>query len=354
MLTKLAAVILLCASTYAAPIPEGGRDMLPTDWQGAAQAMGSSKLWKAEKADFAEHGQGWRLDVVDNTAGPFQLQLSTAVSGEIKTGDRVLVAFDARFVPGSSTDGKGRVQVFVEIKEPPNYEKLGQDAADLTSEWQTIFVPFPARIDSKTGVTFASILPGGKKQTLEIANMRLINYGADFDMAKLPRPYIAYPGREADAPWRKLALERIAKYRTTDIAIEVVSEDGKPVPDAKISVTLKRHAFAFGTAVKAKLLVGEDAAAQKYRDMIDENFSAIVLENDLKPFAWNGGVATQSKSYQPEWTLNALAWAKSHDLKARGHYLCWGPWEPWSEKLKDDPKAIRDRVMNHLDSVMKG
>ena len=354
MLTKLAAISLLCASTYAATIPEGGKDMLPADWQGAAKPMGSSKLWKTEAADLAGHGKGWRVTVADDTAGPFQLQLSAPVEGQVKAGDRILVAFDARCLPGSSTDGKGRVQVFVEIKEPPNYEKLGQDAADITSEWQTIFVPFPARIDSKSGVTFASLLPGGKKQTLEIANMRLLNFGADFDITKLPRPYIAYPGREADAPWRKLALERIAKYRTTDIAIEVVNEDGTPVPDAKISIALKRHTFAFGAAVKAKLLMGEGPDSIKYRDMIDENFSAIVLENDLKPFAWNEGTSTQSKSYQPEWTLNALAWAKSRGLKSRGHYLCWGPWEPWSEKLKDDPQAIRDRVMKHLDSVMKG
>ncbi|MFZ4764144.1 MAG: hypothetical protein ACOYMN_04250 [Roseimicrobium sp.] len=194
------ALPFFCVSLlHAATIPEGGRDMLPADWPSAAKAQGNTKLWKAERADFGEHGQGWRLEVLDDKAGPFQLQLTTVLNGEVKSGDKMLLVFDARCVPGSSTDGKGRAQAFVENKEPPSYEKLGQDAFDVLTEWQTVFLPFPANANSKPGLTHASILPGGKKQTLEIARMRLLNFGAAFDLAKLPRPYIHYPGRAADA-----------------------------------------------------------------------------------------------------------------------------------------------------------
>lgn len=41
-------------------------------------------------------------------------------------------------------------------------------------------------------------------------------------------------------------------------------------------------------------------------------------------------------------------------MRVRGHFLCWGPWEPWSEKLKDQPLAIQDKVMKHLDDVLHG
>ena len=184
--------------------------------------------------------------------------------------------------------------------------------------------------------------------------MRLLNYGAAFDLAKLPRPYIHYPGREADAPWRKAALARIEKVRTRDVAVEVVEPAGKPVPGAKASLDLQRHAFAFGTAVKAKLIMGDDERSKKYREVIDQNFSAIVLENDLKPFGWTGGASNDGREYRRDWTLGAMAWAKERGMRVRGHYLCWGPWEPWSEKLKDQPQAIRDRVMQHLDDVLHG
>lgn len=339
---------------HAAGIPEGGSEMLPADWQNSAKAQGSAKLWKTEKADFGEHGKGWRVEVFDDKASPFQLQLTCLLEGDVKSGDKMLLAFDARCVPGSSADGKGRVQAFVEIKDPPNFEKLGQDGLDVAGEWQTVFMPFPANANSKHGLTHASILPAGRKQTLEIANMRLLNFGASFDLAKLPRPYIHYPGRETDAPWRKEALARIEKVRTTDICVEVVDAKGKPVRNAKVSIQLKRHAFAFGTAVKARLLAGDDAAAKQYRKVVDENFSAIVLENDLKPFAWDAGKSNDKKEYRREWALGALAWSKQQGMKARGHYLCWGPWEPWSEKLKDEPQAIREHVMNHLADLIGG
>lgn len=354
MFPRTLALLLLAIPLHAASIPEGGRNMLPVDWQGTAKAQGSRKLWTPEAVDFGEHGKGWRLAVLDDKATPFQLQLSCPLEGTVKNGEKLLLVFEARCVPGSSTDGKGRTQLFVEIKEPPNYVKLGQDTVDIGPQWETVCVPFPANADSKAGLTHASVLPAGKKQTLEIAGMRLLNYGAAFDMGQLPRPYIRYPGREADAPWRKEALARIEKIRTTDLAVQVVTAGGKPVPGATVSVELKRHAFAFGTAVKAKYLMGTDERSAKYREIVEQNFSAIVLENDLKPFAWESGATNTGKEYRREWALGAMAWARERGMRVRGHYLCWGPWEPWSEKLKDQPQAIQDKVMKHLDEILSG
>lgn len=354
MLVRPFLALLLTLSAQAATIPDGGQNVLPADWQSAAKSQGSKTLWNAEKADFGEHGKGWRVDVLDDKAKPFQVQLACLLEGEVKSGDRMLLVFEARCVPGSSSDNKGRAQVVVEIKEPPNYVKLGQDVVDITTEWETVFIPLPANADSKPGLTHASIMPGGKKQTLEVANMRLLNYGPTFDLAKLPRPYIHYPGREADAPWRKDALARIEKIRTTDIAIEVVDAKGKSVPDAKVKVELKRHAFAFGTAVKARLIMGTDERAEKYREIVEENFSAIVLENDLKPFGWEGGKSNTGKDYRREWALGAMSWAKERGMRVRGHYLCWGPWDDWSEKLKDNPQAIRDKIFSHVDEIIRG
>lgn len=348
------ALLLGIATLRAAEIPEGGRDLLPADWQNSAKAQGSAKLWKAGRADFGERGPGWRLEVFDDLASPFQIQLLCPLQGDVASGDRLLLTFQARCLPQSSLDGKGRAQAFVEIKEPPDYVKLGQDAFDVSPEWQTVFLPFPANASSKAGLTHACILPGGRKQTLEIAQVRLLNYGAEFDLARLPRPYIHYPGREADAPWRKAALERIEKERTTDLEVEVVDAEGLPVPGARVNLELKRHAFAFGTAVKAKYLAGSDERCQKYRAMVDEHFSAIVLENDLKPFGWEGGASNEGKEYRRSWTTEAMAWAKRRGMRVRGHYLAWGPWEPWSEKLKDQPQAIREKVLLHLLDVTHG
>jgi GH35 family endo-1,4-beta-xylanase len=346
--------LLASASLFAGPVPEGGRSVLPPDWRSATEFRGSRTLAKAAAADFGDGRQGWRVEVLNDKSGPSQLQLTTAVEGEVKLGDKLLLAFDARCVADSSADGRGRGQVVVEIKDPPNFPKLGQDVFEVGADWQTIYIAFPANTAAKPGLTYASLMPGGRKQTMEIANLRLLNYGPDFDMAKLPRPRLEYPGRAADAPWRKAALERIEKIRTTGIGVEVVDAAGRPVADAKVSLELKRHAFAFGTAVKAKFLMGPDPRAPKYREMVDRYFSSMVLENDLKPFGWEGGLANKGDNYRLDWTMKSLEWAKERGMWVRGHYLCWGPWEPWSEALKDQPEAIKARIMNHLDGVLKG
>ena len=333
----------------AAEIPDGGTNVMPADWQAAAKFQAAKERGTAERVKFDDQRAGWRVAVLDDKANQFQIQLTCVLEGEVKPGDRLLLTFDARCVPGSSTDGKGRAHAVVEIKEPPDYEKLGMDAFDVAPEWRTVFLPFPAKVASKAGLTHASIMPGGKQQTLEIANLRLLNYGAEFDLAKLPRPYIHYPGREADAPWRKAALARIERIRTDDVMVEVVDAQGKPVPDAKVSLTLRRHAFGFGAAVKARLIMDDT----KYRAMVDGNFSAIVLENDLKPFAQEYSATNEHAEYRRDWSLGAMSWARERGFRVRGHYLCWGPWEPWSEKLKDQPQAIREKVMTHTDSILE-
>ena len=168
MIRCLFAALLCAASIHAAGIPEGGRNVLPSDWQTAAQARGSSKLWKTEMADFGEHGKGWCVEVLDDKANPNQLQLTCVLEGEVKSGDRMLLTFEARCVSCSSSGDKGRARAVVEIKDPPTYTKLGEDEFDVTSDWQTVNLPFPANANSKPSLTHATIMPGGKKQTLEI------------------------------------------------------------------------------------------------------------------------------------------------------------------------------------------
>ncbi len=352
---KTILLIFACMDlSHAGPLPPGGQDVLPQDWQGNTRLNGSKTLVQGAAVDFGGGRRGWRIEVLNDEAKPSQIQLSSPLEGSVKLADKLLFTFDARCIAGSSADGQGRGQVVVEIKDPPKYTKLGHDQFEVGADWKTVYIAFPASVDSKPGMTYATLMPGGRKQTLEIANLRLLNYGADFDMAKLPRPRLEYPGRSPDAPWRKAALERIEKIRTTPILVEVVDASGKSLADAKVRVELKRHAFGFGAAVKAKFLMGPDAGAPKYREMVDRYFSSIVLENDLKPFGWKGGLSNKGNSYRLEWTQKSLEWAQERGMWVRGHYLCWGPWEPWSLKLKDEPAAIRAAIMNHLDAVLTG
>ena len=346
-----ALTFFLIGTSFAATreIPDGGRDVLPADALITAKLQGSKQLATGKEDTFSA-SKGWRVEVLNDKAGPFQVQLITPVTGEVKAGDKMLLTFTARCVAGSSDDGKGRSRAVVEIKDPPNYPKLGQDEFTVGTEWETVFIPFVADYSSKAGMTNVSFMPGGKKQTLEIANLRLLDFGRDFPIEKLPRPYLHYPGREADAPWRKDALARIEKIRTTDIAIEITDASGKPVSGVKVNAALTRHSFGFGTAVKARLLADQTERGAQYRRNVSDNFSRIVFENDLKPFGREAAKSNSGKEFRDEWTAQSIRWAKEQGMSIRGHYLCWGPWESWSEKLKDDPAALRKHVMDHLEN----
>jgi hypothetical protein len=90
---------------------------------------------------------------------------------------------------------------------------------------------------------------------------------------------------------------------------------------------MKRHAFGWGTAVDARLLLGQGPDYERYREIITENFNKAVLENDMKwPFLpWS-----QKSAH------NAVSWLRERGLAVRGHVLLW----PGKENLPE-PSSMR-------------
>ena len=94
-----------------------------------------------------------------------------------------------------------------------------------------------------------------KAQTLELGGIAILNLGQGIDPNALPFTPIAYPGQEADAPWRKAAAERIDKIRKGDLTVHVVGADGKPLagygiafPTSRCSATPSASARFWNTA----------------------------------------------------------------------------------------------------------
>ena len=205
-------------------------------------------------------------------------------------------------------------------------------------------MPFVAGEDGPEGKCGVAIHLGVGVQKLDLGGLRLIDYGPDFPKEKLPYPYIQYEGREADAPWRKEANDRIEKLRKGDFNFVVTDKAGAPVAGAEIHAVLKRHAFGFGSAVTARWLSDPSPDGERYRAIVDECFSRVVFENDLKMFAWEAEKDPNAKGeFRKAWLDQSLAWLAERHFTVRGHYLCWAPFEPWSEKLKAEPQAIREQ-----------
>jgi GH35 family endo-1,4-beta-xylanase len=154
---------------------------------------------------------------------------------------------------------------------------------------------------------------------------------------------------EPDAPWRKAAAERIQKHRKADLAITVTDSAGNPVPDAKVMVKMTRHAFKFGTAVNADVLVNHlGKSADTYREKVATLFNLATLENHHK---YSGWIYPENR----ETANRAVDWLREKGLDIRGHVLVWPGWRynpPQMRQLANDPAALRKTILDHITDIM--
>ena len=64
-------------------------------------------------------------------------------------------------------------------------------------------------------------------------------------------------------------------------------KQGETLPETEVRLSLRRHAFGFGSAVVANRFSGESDDDQRYREIVDKLFSIVVFENDLKDGNWS-------------------------------------------------------------------
>ncbi|MEL7340540.1 MAG: endo-1,4-beta-xylanase, partial [Bacteroidota bacterium] len=131
---------------------------------------------------------------------------------------------------------------------------------------------------------------------------------------------------------------------------------GDPVPNAGVQVKMLQHDFAFGSAITAERLPGNNNQNIIYYNKIldldgqGHGFNWVVFENDLKWPAW-----------EDEWFVNkselvsAVSWLRSNNIKIRGHTLVW----PGSTNLPSDINNnlndlpyIQNRINTHLNTVL--
>ena len=322
----------------AEPLPAGGIDLVTTQDNITAWAGNGGSVLKVPVTgeDFT---QAMRITVATATPDqPWSAQLTTRFSaGSVKTGDKLLVVYMARRVDG----GKGLAAAKVQLTQP--YAMVGTTGnAKFGPGWEQLNQAFVATIDAPEGRGELVIFLGEQAQTVEIAKVRVLNYGADFDLAKLPRQKATYDGREPDAAWREAAFARIEKLRKADLALQLVGADGKPLPNTTVAVELDRHEFGFGSCVTRGMLTKEGPDGDRYRDIARRTFSRVVFENDLKPDFFprdEKGRAELEKS---------MAWLRANGISIRGHYLMQEAIDAWSRARLADPEKLKSDLLESV------
>ncbi len=336
-----------CAGVLATatPTPEGGVLIVPphaiaTMRSPSASSCGTLMRVPVEGQPFPE---ALRCEVAARPDPPWAIQFQFRTTRNVQKGEVLWARFYARTLSAKNETGGGRVGVIFEKAGPP-YDKALSFDLGLGREWNEYFLPFKSISAYEAGQASAGFHLGTQIQTVEIADFEVYSFGPTYDMAKLPRTRIVYEDQAPDAPWRTAAAARIEQLRKGDLTVVIADSAGRPVPGARITVSMRRHAFAWGSAVTAKDLLRQDADGDRYRAVVEKTFTRVVFENDLKWPVWDTPANRAN-------TLRAADWLRTRNIEIRGHNLIWPSWLNMPRDvitLKDNPEALRRRITAHI------
>lgn len=330
---------LVPALLFAAPLhaelspPAGGEEISAGGKLGAYAdpARGSAK----------SEGGVWRVDIVQpDESRPYAAQVSMSCpQGALVPGEVVLAIIKARSLRGDAPSVDAKLQ----LAAAPYTAAAGSTGLDISPEWRELPVLFPVTTAIDAGKASVNLLCARSAQAIEVASIRVFRYPAGTDTSAFPRIRKTYAGREPDAAWRKEALQRIEQHRKADLSLEVRGADGKPLADAEVTLTLRRHEFGFGSAVTAAWLTADSEDGRRYREIVDRLFSQVVFENDLKDFGWQSG--NNGKEAKLKQLDQAMDWLEERHISLRGHYLMQIAVPPNLAEMKD-PEAIRRHFLS--------
>ncbi len=340
LVTPFAFAFLLICGTLFAQIPAGGLQLNAITGT-TYQKIGSSVVTEVAVAD-QPFAKALRLVVPAGVANFYNEQIQFPAASGIALNDVVLVAFYARTISSIQETGEGALTVVIENSS--TYSKEISSKISIGSSWKQYYASAKCVSTlSATQVRYA-FFTGYASQTIEIADVKFLNYKTTLALKDLPVTEITYSGQAADATWRVAAADRINQIRKGKVDIVVKDQQGNVVKDAAISIEMVRHQFGFGTAIPASVFLTNTV----FRNKVYELFNEVVFENDLK---W--------PQFNPNSTLNlrkSLDSLDLHKIAVRGHNVIWPSWK-WCpstlQALSTNPTALSNEINKRIDEVTK-
>lgn len=269
----------------------------------------------------------------------YDAQLALAVTNNWTPGDALMLRLEIRATKAVDESAEGWVVLAVQQPFAP-HTKIFKIETSVPQEWTTLEFPFEgtAAIDPATAQVILGF--GKRQQRIELRSVSLKNYG-DTPVDALKGTELSYDGREPSASWRIGAAARIDQYRKANLNISVVDEAGQPAPGAEVVIKQTRHAFPFGSAVAADLLLSDSADARRYQEIIERDFNRVVIENGLKIQPWEEN---------RQRALNALDWLNDRDIDVRGHVLVWPSYRKMYRlrQYTNTPYQMEQYITNHI------
>ena len=301
---------------------------------GANEGKASSKYIDVEGFD-----KVIEVETHDKFYNDWDVEIGSKTSFPILKNDLVYITFWIRCLGSRHESNQGFARVYLQ-KNSPNWDKSAYISVVAGSDWAFYRIPFHTKFENydvgKAAVAFAL---GYSYQTVQIADVKVTNFGSSLTKDDLPGTKFTYEGREADAKWRKAAQERIEKYRKGDLTVVVKDKNGSVIPNAQVSVDMQNHEFGFGNITNRVAFSNPGPDGIQYRKIIKENFNQTTFEN-----AWKHDMYEQYKSENATAQIfQVMDSLDSYGIKLRGHALVWPSvkYTKTAAPLIDKPEELR-------------
>jgi hypothetical protein len=178
--------LLTCAAADK-KLPDG-KALLPADTLKAARRhvgpkpSGEMKTVDVEGQPFK---QAIRAVVKETPENPWTVQVSTLTVADAKEGDVVLASFWARCAGTKAADGKAQFLVYFGIPESDLDHAMAQELS-IGPKWTRVQVPARVPADFASGKAMLNLDLGYAAQTVELADIKLTNYGKTVKLEDLP------------------------------------------------------------------------------------------------------------------------------------------------------------------------
>ena len=340
-LTRILTVFLIFSGNLIfAQIPAGGISLIKETYPNFTKG-GSKGTLTNTTITGQTFTKGFKYTTGADVINSWDAQVAFTKIAGIEANDIVLVAFYARTLASIQEFSDGALTVCIEQNKDP-YTKQIYNKLSIGKDWKQYFVPLKCKSALALAEVSYSFHIGFASQSIEVADVKFLNYKQTITLESLPVTPITYIGREADAPWRAEAAARIDQNRKGIANIVVYDEQGQLVKDATVSVEMIRHQFGFGSAVDGTRFISDAF----YRKKVYELFNEVVLENDLKWPSFNPNPLNN--------TTRALDSLANHNIVVRGHNLVWPNFTYNLASLKTlsaNPVAFRNEIERHIDQA---
>nr|GEW45057.1 carbohydrate-binding, CenC-like protein [Tanacetum cinerariifolium] len=144
--------------------------------------------------------------------------------------------------------------------------------------------------------------------------------------------------------WKSHRYQSIDKFRKSNVKLQAVNSEGKPLANRTLTIAQKFANFPFGCAINKNILANSD-----YQNWFLSRFKYTTFENEMKWYT-NERVQNQ-EDYSAADAL--LEITKSNEVQVRGHNVFWDDpkYQPsWVPNL--ETQQLSDATIKRINSVM--